>query len=318
MRPCRTIECHARCSLLSKKGISSLGIAERRSRRKWFRNDAQRRPAGVRRPSRGDGLSRHHPRRVARVNLAVDAGGRRAPRHTAGSILRGYAIPPETTTPVTVAPSHPRPDGDSHETMRESHADTSPQGTEELPTPGLAAGRTPEDAFVALYTELYDPLCRFAWRYLRSAPRAQELVHDVFLRVWMQRAHSIAPDPRLPSREYLYAAVRNTAIDAVRRARSERCALDRAAQGADDDATVASQLTDDSETLDLVASIQRAIDELPTRPREVLLLKWRYGLSNGEVAVKLGVALKTVEMHVTRAFASLRATLPPLLRRGPR
>jgi DNA-directed RNA polymerase specialized sigma24 family protein len=44
----------------------------------------------------------------------------------------------------------------------------------------------------------------------------------------------------------------------------------------------------------------------------VLLLKWRLGLSNGEVAARLGLALKTVEMHVTRALARLRDMLSPL------
>jgi RNA polymerase sigma-70 factor (ECF subfamily) len=141
----------------------------------------------------------------------------------------------------------------------------------------------------------------------------------------MQRARSGTAERPLPTREYLYAAIRNAAIDALRRTRSEQRALGRAAQGADAGASaVISRANtrvvdgcgagDDAETLDLAAFIQRAIDELPARPREVLLLKWRHGLSNGEVAVELGVALKTVEMHVTRAFARLREILLPLVR----
>jgi RNA polymerase sigma-70 factor (ECF subfamily) len=181
-----------------------------------------------------------------------------------------------------------------------------------------AGGDVSEASFAAVYTAHYETLCRFARRYVRSSPAAEELVHDVFLRLWMRRARS---QPSVLTRDYLYAAVRNAAIDLLRRTRCEHLALDRASRGGataeaspccgDFGHEVALGGGETVEALELAASLQRAIDELPARPREVLLLKWRLGLSNGEVAARLGLALKTVEMHVTRALARLRDVLSP-------
>jgi RNA polymerase sigma-70 factor (ECF subfamily) len=60
---------------------------------------------------------------------------------------------------------------------------------------------------------------------------------------------------------------------------------------------------------DIAAAIQRAVDALPARVREVLLLKWQRGMTNAQVAESLGIARKTVEMHVTRAGRALRSLL---------
>jgi RNA polymerase sigma-70 factor (ECF subfamily) len=219
---------------------------------------------------------------------------------------------------VTAATPQPRPNPESDETPEP------PVASERAGQPAgsaSAGGDVSEASFVAVYTEHYETLCRFARRYVRSSPAAEELVHDVFLRLWMRRALSqssgLTPD-------YLYAAVRNAAIDVLRRTRSEQRALDRASRGGANTASspscgdfgheVALGGGETVEVLDLAASLQRAIDELPARPREVLLLKWRLGLSNGEVAARLGLALKTVEMHVTRALARLRDVLSLLTR----
>lgn len=265
---------------------------------------------------------------VARVARAIDADkcrglpARRFDPTSSLHIARG-------TTLVTAATPTPRPDGESHDDRREPCFGSSPDHGAHASGAAALTGGTDEAAFTALYAEHYERLCRFARRYLRSAQSAEELVHDVFLRLWVQRTHSGAAELPLPARAYLYAAVRNAAVDVLRRARSEQRALERAGQSTDadwdgakhhDGTRVLAAWGSDTEVdvLDLVASIQRAIDELPARPREVLLLKWRDGLSNGEVAMRLGLALKTVEMHVTRAFASLREALLPLMRRSDR
>ncbi len=56
------------------------------------------------------------------------------------------------------------------------------------------------------------------------------------------------------------------------------------------------------------AALQRAVDELPGRQREVVLLRWR-GQSYEEIAVLLGITPKTVSVHLTRAFHTLRILL---------
>ena len=56
-------------------------------------------------------------------------------------------------------------------------------------------------------------------------------------------------------------------------------------------------------------ALQRAIDDLPPRARQVLRMRWLEERPNADVARMLGLSVKTVEMHVTRALAALRGRL---------
>jgi RNA polymerase sigma-70 factor (ECF subfamily) len=58
-----------------------------------------------------------------------------------------------------------------------------------------------------------------------------------------------------------------------------------------------------------LTAIRAAIAELPDRTREVFLLNRDAGLSYREVAMRLGITVKTVEFHMGRALAGLRERL---------
>jgi RNA polymerase sigma-70 factor (ECF subfamily) len=64
---------------------------------------------------------------------------------------------------------------------------------------------------------------------------------------------------------------------------------------------------------DLATAIQAAVEGLPPRCREVFVLLRTQALTYAEVAVILGISPKTVEVHMTRALAVLRARLGPWL-----
>jgi RNA polymerase sigma-70 factor (ECF subfamily) len=153
------------------------------------------------------------------------------------------------------------------------------------------------------------------YRYVRSRAIAEELVSDVFLRVWAQRERW---EVRGRVRAYLYGAARNLAIDHLRRERVEQRSLDatvrehRVTGGERRRCEVEERLASE----ELAAAMQRAVDELPPRPRQVFLLRWQRHLTNAEIAASLGIAVKTVEMHMTRALDVLRGALPEELRGG--
>jgi len=78
-------------------------------------------------------------------------------------------------------------------------------------------------AFRALFCAHYEVLCRYAYRFVRSRAIAEELVSDVFLRIWMQRARW---EVHGSVRAYLFSATRNMAIDHLRRELVERQSLE--------------------------------------------------------------------------------------------
>src|SRR5207248_11726469 len=101
------------------------------------------------------------------------------------------------------------------------------------------------DAFEALYRKYWQPLYAFAFRYVRSKEDAEEVVQEVFFRIWRGRADWI---PAGAVRNYLYLAVRNAARD-----RLERAAVARRWRGRVGPVAAAAEIESDLEAAELVA-----------------------------------------------------------------
>lgn len=164
--------------------------------------------------------------------------------------------------------------------------------------------------FRQLFDAHFDELARYAYRYVQSIDEAKDLVHDAFLRLWRQRDDV---DFRTSVRAYLFATVRNLAIDHLRRQRVEerwrgevRQRTGAAAAAAPDDPE--RDLADG----EIAAAVREAVAALPPRQQEVLLLRWHRHASYDEISQTLGISPKTVSIHVGRALAALREALAHL------
>ncbi len=168
--------------------------------------------------------------------------------------------------------------------------------------------RGEDDAFEDVFREYASQLCTFAVHFTRSRDLATEVVHDVFLLVWERRERL---DVRTNLRAYLYKATRNRALEVARRDTFFRRWADRTSreQEYDDSARLAPTPHEQLERDERAAALQRAIDSLPERRRMVLLLRWRDGLHNDEVAEIMGISVKTVENQITQALRVLREQL---------
>ncbi|HLB82917.1 MAG TPA: RNA polymerase sigma-70 factor [Gemmatimonadales bacterium] len=162
-----------------------------------------------------------------------------------------------------------------------------------------------ESAFQAYYVEL----CEYVLRFVGSAEAAQDLVQDLFLRLWDSRGPR---DVTRLTRPYLYVAARNRALKYLRHRRVVTTWIARAA--CED-----TPPSDTPEDLCLCAElddvVQRAIAQLPARCRAVFMLRRREQLSYREIATRLGVSLGTVKSQMWRATLRLRAKLGPYLAR---
>lgn len=163
-------------------------------------------------------------------------------------------------------------------------------------------------AFELVFTTHYDGMCALAFMLIRSRDAAEDIVSNVFRSLWARRHEW---EPTGPVRTYLLTATRNEAINLVRRLRREQGLEERLAR---EDVVPAlsspSALPDDVVAArELAESIERATSELPRRCRNVFLLRWREGLKYQEIAERLGISIKTVEMHMTRALKVIRTRL---------
>ena len=154
-------------------------------------------------------------------------------------------------------------------------------------------------AFEVLYRRYWERLYAFAFRYLRSKEDSEEIVQEVFFRIWRGRTHWV---PAGAVRNYLYLAVRNSARD-----RLERAAVARRRRISEREPAV--EVQPDLEAADLVAAVERALTELPAKRAEVCKLRLVAELSYAQIAQRLGICEKTVETQLARGLKFLRERL---------
>lgn len=135
----------------------------------------------------------------------------------------------------------------------------------------------------------------FALRIVGDADMAEDIVATTFANVWQKINEGLEIDN---FKAYLYQAVRNECLLYLRN-KKETVGLENIQEV-------------DEETMDTAerdAKIWKAIEDLPPKCREVFLLSKRDGLSNEEIAEKMGISIKTVKNQMTKAFSRLREAL---------
>jgi RNA polymerase sigma-70 factor (ECF subfamily) len=179
-----------------------------------------------------------------------------------------------------------------------------------------------EAACEALYLAHHDALWRFAYGYVHARDVADEIVQDVFLHVWRDRARW---EVRGSLRAWLYGAVRNQALNHVRHERVLRRFADRMAppeaEHAPGDAPLPVAMGERAadaqrvvEAREIDEAVERALDGLPERRRIAMTLRWKHELSAPEIARVLGTTPESVRVLLSRARQELAGLLVELRR----
>ena len=162
-------------------------------------------------------------------------------------------------------------------------------------------------AFEALFRLHYRPLCAFALGYLKDRDKAEDLVQDLFFRLWLDREKT---EVTISIKAYLFASVRNRCLNALKAGARLRVVDEKVENIVVDDGPR------EDEHTERIARVQAAIESLPEERRRVFKLSRYEGLKYQEIAERLGISVKTVENQMGKAFKTLReelADLVPLL-----
>jgi RNA polymerase sigma-19 factor, ECF subfamily len=157
-------------------------------------------------------------------------------------------------------------------------------------------------AFKVLYYRYFEALFRFLWRQTNDEELAKDLLQEVFSRLWKNRENL---DPRQSLKSYLYRIGHNLVIDHRRQSAHKPEHLE------DDPAFEPAYFVE--ENFDLREKIQAAIAALPEPVRLVFTMNRFEGIKYAEIAVRLGISVKTVEARMSKALATLREKLAPFL-----
>ena len=170
-------------------------------------------------------------------------------------------------------------------------------------------------AFRQLFDAHAEAMRRYAQRIVHSHHSAEDVVQDVFFRLWRVWEGVEIGDGM---RSYLFITTRSRALNALRRMRSEEARERRfAPEGVvrDDSPLHGDDVTSD-DAVRVAQAIDRVFAMMPPRQREVAVLRHRRQLTTAEIACRLRISPRTVENHVACATKTLRAHLPALLPSG--
>ncbi|HEX7019060.1 MAG TPA: sigma-70 family RNA polymerase sigma factor [Gemmatimonadaceae bacterium] len=170
-----------------------------------------------------------------------------------------------------------------------------------------------EAAFEQLYLAYHDRLWKFAYGEVRVSEIAEELVQDVFLALWRDRARW---DVRTSVRAWLYAAVRHHARNHRRHERVAARFRDQVTASSNDQPATSedggtcmgntapgAQVAMEAKELD--EAVVRAVAALPERRRIAMTLRWKHDLSAAEIAQVLDTTPEAVRVLLTRARQEL-------------
>lgn len=163
-------------------------------------------------------------------------------------------------------------------------------------------------AFEALYNRYGDLVYSTCLRVVRDAQLAEDILQEVFLRLWRKPESYVAQRGRFPT--WLLSVTRNRSVDEIRsRVRRQRHENSPQRQerdlpaSQDQDPALSAQLADQQRL------IRAALAELPEEQRLAIELAYFGGLTQQEIAVKLGQPLGTVKTRIRLGMQKLRTAL---------
>lgn len=152
-------------------------------------------------------------------------------------------------------------------------------------------------AFSQLFDETYTSLCFFVNKYLSDMDKSRSLVQEFFVNLWID--HSKLNIPHSP-KDYLFISVKNKTIDHLRKEKR----LGKVVEP--DENSETTPFRDLVEEAELNDKINQSIMDLPEKCREIFVLCRFEGLKYAEIAQKLNISIKTVEMQMGIALKKLR------------
>jgi len=161
----------------------------------------------------------------------------------------------------------------------------------------LAEGN--ENAFTILFEQYQDSIYKTAYWYLKSHAQAQEIVQEVFLKIWQKRGD--LGEVRF-FKTWLLTLARNYIIDYMRKLASESAARDRWGKEMPSQENGADYKARQSHYQDL---LEEAVKGLSPQQKSIYKLAKEQGLSYEEIGVRLSLSPLTVKTHMARALGSI-------------
>ena len=161
-------------------------------------------------------------------------------------------------------------------------------------------------AYKYVYLKYYDRLCIYILNFTQDRTLAEDIVQDTFLTLWIKK-ETLQLDRSLNG--YLYKLAYNKFVDIYRKTKK----MDSQLENIRREALIELLENNDDTYYKKLSMVEHAIEELPTRCKEIFILNKINGLRYKEIAEKLGISTKTVENQIGKALSFIRKQIDTTL-----
>ncbi len=159
------------------------------------------------------------------------------------------------------------------------------------------------DAYTALYDTYHGFLFHFSLKFLKSRGLAEEVVHDVFLKIWEER-NRLDPDRNIKA--YLATICKNHILNLLKRANREAAVMDEIRQ------SLSHSCNDVEEAIfasELQETVNQVVGQLPTQRQKIFRMYRFQDMNLDEIAKQLHISKGTVKDHMAKANRFVRHSL---------
>jgi RNA polymerase sigma-70 factor (ECF subfamily) len=156
-----------------------------------------------------------------------------------------------------------------------------------------------ENAFAQLFHAYKDKLYSFILCIAESNLVAEDIVQDVFLKIWQKREDL---ENIQHFNAYLFRMAHNHAVNLMKRKAKEKLILAELER----DDKKAKEIDNEIDFKEVEKFFHEAIENLPQRQKQVFILSREHGLKQEEIAQQLNVSVTTVKAHMKLALRSIR------------
>lgn len=155
-------------------------------------------------------------------------------------------------------------------------------------------------AFEKLFEQYSQKLYRFSFSYLKSESESEDIVQEVFLKVWETRANL---KTGTSFQSYLFTI----AFNAIRKSFNKKARKDQYKTELFELLSEENPLLENHPDYEvLLSKLNLLIDQMPARRKEIFLMRKKEGISVRDIADSMDISPKTVENQITEAMNYLK------------
>ncbi len=159
-------------------------------------------------------------------------------------------------------------------------------------------------AFYNIYERYCKRLYGFVFRYIKVEVDAEEIVQEVFIKIWESRNKI---DAHASFESFLFTIAYNSTISLLRKRANEQKYLEHLKSILQ--IQKAPDLIDEIQFNELNEKVKTLLNELTPRQKEIFQLSRVDGLTHNEIAQKLNISLNTVKKHMANALSFLKSRI---------